>query len=277
MPVFPHAACPMPCRMRNAASPMPNAALPLFVARALCRSVLKYLNAPIVRIRDKDAIFAVDPDSRRKRELRDPATAPPEVVEQRTLAIEHLDRYQRCIHEIHIAFTINAQPLRPEERSGPIAQLAKLRFIVPVLVEYLHAEVHRIYHIQFIALQEHFGREVKFRFSITAIAEVLLDVAIHIGDVHAVAQRIGHVDTLRRFVYGDARRTLIKAFTLDVAQHATALPPGVENKYLAQLRIGDVDVVFAIHRHPDRRLEGISLPAFDRRVLALLEVEDVYH
>ena len=65
-------------------------------------------------------------------------------------------------------------------------------------------------------------------------------------------------------------------FTLHAADDPLKLTVGVEDKDLARVRVGHVDVVGGIHGNALRRIEAVLVPlARNELVFVLLEVKDV--
>src|SRR5579884_3548016 len=68
---------------------------------------------------------------------------------------------------------------------------------------------------------------------------------------------------------------LEETFALDLADIAPELAVRVEDKHLADFRIGDVNVVAGVDRNSDRRYELLLLATIDFVILLIFEVEDV--
>src|SRR5580704_14871435 len=118
------------------------------------------------------------------------------VVKQLALAVEDLHYAPQSIHDIDIAFRVNAHSLRTEHGPGGVADLSDRKLKLPGAVEGLHAEVHGIDDQEVWTVQAQFGRQVEFAIAVAGFSDRLKDITLHVEHKDLVAQSIGYIDAL---------------------------------------------------------------------------------
>ena len=134
---------------------------------------MKYLDAAVERIHDKDPIVVVDEQPCRQLEFSRMRALGSEVIEQFALAVEDLHHAPQGIDDVQIAFGVDADGLGPEHGPGAVADLSDGELEVPGAVEYLHAEIHGIDDHQVRAVEAQFGGEIEFAFRLARLADGL--------------------------------------------------------------------------------------------------------
>src|SRR5215813_7837686 len=269
----------MPCSRTTARTPSRLASrLDSFRLRPQA-VILKYLHAPVVRIHDVDRILAVDEQARRKLEISQSRSAPPEGVEKPSFAVEHLHGSPQPLDQIDVILGIDRDALGPIHLPHGIAHAPDLPYQLVLRIKDLHPEVHRVHDSQQSVSQPQFGWEVELTIAAAVLANRTQHFAFAVEHVHAVPQRVGNVEMLRCIVDRNSGRTLEVSFAaLQATQRLLVFAIRIEHENLPAARVRDIDVVLRIHGHA-LRLEhvvfGFFLP-LEEFVLVLRRVEDVH-
>src|SRR4029077_6759387 len=137
---------------------------------------------------------------------------------------------------VKMSFRINPHALGTEHRAFAIAYASNRVLKRAVVIEPLHAEIHRVHYHQVFALEPQFGREVELAVAGAALAKLREHAAMHVHHENLIAVRVGHEDVLRRRIHRDARRTLEHAFAaLQAADHLAQFSTSVEHEDFARV------------------------------------------
>src|ERR1700693_1660166 len=82
------------------------------------RKVMKDLDAVIKRIHYVNAIVVIDLQAGRQLKISESSSSLAEVIQETALPVENLDHAPQPIHDIKMAFGIEADSFRAEHRSG---------------------------------------------------------------------------------------------------------------------------------------------------------------
>ena len=196
----------------------------------------------------------IDLQSRRQLKLSVAGAAPAKVIQQAPLVIEYLHDPPLPIDHVQVAFGIESNPLRPEDPSRAIANLADRVFELAAAVQHLHAEIHGVDHHQVLPVQPQLGRKIKFPVPRPRLPDDLQHAALHVHHVNLVAQRVGYIDPSGRRVHRDARRPLeISLAAFQAPDHPPVFSVRVKHKNLPRLRVRHINIVLRIHGHALRR------------------------
>ena len=146
-------------------------------------------------------------------------------------------------------------------------------------VKHLYAEVHRIDHQQVRPAQSQLGWEIEFPIALAGFADGLEDVALHVEHEDLVAKSVRYINSLFHRVYGNSGGPFEISFAaFQAADGSQVFSAWLEDKNLARVRIGYIDIVLGIDGDALRRCHRVFalFLALDELVLALREIEDVH-
>src|ERR1700733_684033 len=270
----------MPTRRSRARRLPPLSALISMLAsrgRLVQTKIVKDLYAPVIRIDDHHAIVAVDPEACGQLKLAESGALLSKVIKKISGIVEYLHHAANRFHHVEMSFGVDADSLRSEEQSAILSDAPDGVAETSGAVEHLHAEIHRVDHDQVVAGKTKFCWIIEFAIAASGLPYRLQNASLHVEDEHLIAQGVSDVNSLRLRIDRDARGSLEITFSaLQAADDAMEFSAGFEDKDLARVRVGHINVVVGVDGNALRRNEAIHVAiARNEFVFLFFEIEDV--